>query len=325
MIINQIQEYINSHNEQQFAIHCETEEKAIELLKMLANLGFIWSVNTPLLNGENVDTRWYEKKAKTCYTFTPGSNILLTARKEFYANKGVDIISYDDFINQFSQINEKFVQNTNDIIDNTVIETAIKNTNVTSTEMSENIENYIYCANCGNKIKSTSKFCFSCGAKNSTTKKTSQKECENISDYQETDLNIADEITQQSNSADNNIPNIDSDNSNTKDTDEIIVGVESHKIAIKEQTTNKNIDDDLTIETKNTDNNWLQNYLGVKPNEKFQIIGPENDYLNKTFYRFNDKGFREKEVASNVWFLCNNEQELLYLINSGRSAIKIYK
>ena len=98
-------------------------------------------------------------------------------------------------------------------------------------------------------------------------------------------------------------------------------------------------DDDTSVTQKNTESkarkqgnkesnqlqNLIYNYLGIKPYEKFQVIGPKNNYYNKTIYRFNDKGFREKEVAPGVWFLCNDEQELLYVINNGTNAIKICK
>ena len=340
MITNQIQEYISSHNEQQFAIHCETEEKAIELLKILAELGFIWSVNAPLLNGEEVDTRWYNKKAKTCYTFTPGSNILLTARKEFYANKGIDIISYDDFINQFSQINDKFIDVAVGTEYNSNIETVVDINEINREEtISQEYEikaeepEYMYCTNCGNKIRKKSKFCFGCGSMISHTEDAKKKETSNMPYY---DKKIIEGNTAAMNNGNNVIESLSAENFSIESP---TTKMAPSKPLIDEVVTSLLKDDDTSVTQKNTESkarkqgnkesnqlqNLIYNYLGIKPYEKFQVIGPKNNYYNKTIYRFNDKGFREKEVAPGVWFLCNDEQELLYVINNGTNAIKICK
>ena len=154
--VEQLKEYIAAH-EEQFVIHCKTQEEAEEYLGMLSKIGFVWSANTSITFGNEIETRWHLKKADTCYTFIPGSSILLTGRIKFYQNKGLNIIEYEDFKNQFSQISVPTIkEEKTDLYSKTPKMNNVSNTLENFNNTSEN-KDYIFCPQCNQKIKKTSK------------------------------------------------------------------------------------------------------------------------------------------------------------------------
>ena len=301
----QIKDYINAHDEQ-FVVHCPKEEDAIKYLSLLADIGFIWSDNIGLIMGSKIETRWNQKKSDTCYTFIPGSNIVLTGRKKFYQNKGLNIIEFEDFENQFSEIitpykhdedsQEKVLPFKNEDISENEETNNVDEVIMTGTKDSLESNNTFFCVNCGQEINANSKFCFRCGTK-----------VEKILEEKKSDSNTEEKEIKTSNITEEKIikPNVEEkDIINNKPV-----------LEVDKDTTNEKTD-------LESNTNILLDLLSLKEKQEFVIVGDQNEYYSESIFRFNNNK-REIKVGDNMWFVSNNEQELIYIINHPQSIKKL--
>lgn len=92
---------------EKIAVHCDTEEKHKEFLKVLHDKGLSWNSGHSLIDYEFFN---YECPInRTCYIVNQNSRVEY-CEKEFYENRNYKIISYDEFIKEYNKengVNEK--------------------------------------------------------------------------------------------------------------------------------------------------------------------------------------------------------------------------
>lgn len=150
-----------------YAIHCDTAEKADDLIAMLYTMGFRWE-NDDLANKHfeedgTVTTKWKSKGRQTCYSVT-STKIILYGSSSFYNSQGKIIIEYDDLFAEAentsqtidsNELKQNFVDNVpdTDLVDNEVADAS-------QVQILQEKE----CPVCHNLIQNDgSKFCMECG------------------------------------------------------------------------------------------------------------------------------------------------------------------
>lgn len=165
LLLNWITE--NAQNILVYAIHCDTAEKADDLIAMLYTMGFRWE-NDDLANKHfeedgTVTTKWKSKGRQTCYSVT-STKIILYGSSSFYNSQGKIIIEYDDLFAEAEnasqtidsdELKQNFVDNVpdTDLVDNEVADAS-------QVQVLQEKE----CPICHNFIQNDgSKFCMECG------------------------------------------------------------------------------------------------------------------------------------------------------------------
>jgi len=72
------------------AVHCDTEEKAKELLTLAHSFGWTWPSGESLIE----DTNWCIRKKHTCYSFDNNKTVGY-ARLDYYKSKGYEIVEFE--------------------------------------------------------------------------------------------------------------------------------------------------------------------------------------------------------------------------------------
>lgn len=85
------EEFMNKDNN--IAVHCKTEEEAIDFCKKMDKLGMRWCSGGSYINNNN----WYEYKEETCYT-NKGSNKGEFSPKYWYEEHDYKILEWSDYI-----------------------------------------------------------------------------------------------------------------------------------------------------------------------------------------------------------------------------------
>ena len=82
-----------------FAVNCTNEEEATELLKALADLGYCWNHNEPILDdaGNVMHTYLSSKTGESSYYFFDSFPLVYYGRKEFFRTINSEIIPFADF------------------------------------------------------------------------------------------------------------------------------------------------------------------------------------------------------------------------------------
>lgn len=155
-----------------YAIQCDTEEKAKDLIGLLYSLGFRWEnddvTNAHFSNDGSITTKWQDKGRSTCYSITV-DKIIFFGKKTFYENQGKEIITYDKFFENADDLNssidtDKLKENFKDEkipVSSIISETQNldKNINRGTIQIDEK-----ECPQCKNIIKNNgSRFCMECG------------------------------------------------------------------------------------------------------------------------------------------------------------------
>lgn len=162
-----------------FAVHCPTNENAEVVVKTLYDLGFEWGEGQNLYKPDgSLETKWQNKKKETCYSVNNDSNIIFCARKAFYEKRFRRIVEYDDLIGDVTIGNDKTASKnaeTSFAFDNTLnanfnfeqpaaVE-APKNEEIQPISSKLEEPSTVPCQHCGQMIKPTVKFCKYCGQK----------------------------------------------------------------------------------------------------------------------------------------------------------------
>lgn len=369
-----------------YAIFCNTKEKAETVVKSLYELGFSWGPDVPLYKEDGTILSRFEGKRASkgiCYSLNQGSTTIFCSRKEFYEKRFREILTFDDLFkdcidnpdepvveskNKDDTIPKESEQAVEDTLEesdanetvlrpeeNTVEEPsffeetiikAVENApidmnSVAGAAMKENKQQpqntsaTKFCDNCGKKIKVNAKFCLYCGSKQGTAD-TGVSEKSAYKDVQGTFEDISKPVDKTSNAKeqpenlkkDNRNESVIENNNETKvkEQDTILTIDTPTKQTIKEKrkqvcnikessnlSSENNIEKNQNLQ-KETINYNLSKLLGLRPNQNFS-------FGHKT-YRFNKDGLRERCITQDIWVLCNDEMELLYMINHP-SSIKV--
>ena len=92
------------------AIHCDTEEKAIELFKELDKLNVTWADGHSL----DDDTKWWDYEENTCYVFDDVFIGLQVGEINFFTDNNFPVIEFDDLIAGRSPECENEIKDTQD-------------------------------------------------------------------------------------------------------------------------------------------------------------------------------------------------------------------
>ena len=143
-----------------YAIHCDTKEKAEDLIAMLYTMGFRWEnddlANKHFLEDGTVTTKWESKKEHTCYTITP-AKLILFGSESYYSSLGKMICSYDELFAEASDLQNKI--NEEELKEEFEESSSKKN----KSQQIKTLKSRI-CPLCHNEILNDgSKFCMECG------------------------------------------------------------------------------------------------------------------------------------------------------------------
>ena len=158
LLLNWITE--NAQDILYYAIHCDTKEKAEDLIAMLYTMGFRWEnddlANKHFLEDGTVTTKWESKKEHTCYTITP-AKLILFGSESYYSSLGKMICSYDELFAEASDLQNKI--NEEELKEEFEESSSKKN----KSQQIKTLKSRI-CPLCHNEILNDgSKFCMECG------------------------------------------------------------------------------------------------------------------------------------------------------------------
>lgn len=158
LLLNWITE--NAQDILYYAIHCDTKEKAEDLIAMLYTMGFRWEnddlANKHFLEDGTVTTKWESKKEHTCYTITP-AKLILFGSESYYLSLGKTICSYDELFAEASDLKNKI--NEEELKE----EFEELNSKRNKLQKVQALKSRI-CPSCHNEILNDgSKFCMECG------------------------------------------------------------------------------------------------------------------------------------------------------------------
>lgn len=158
LLLNWITE--NAQDILYYAIHCDTKEKAEDLIAMLYTMGFRWEnddlANKHFLEDGTVTTKWESKKEHTCYTITP-AKLILFGSESYYSSLGKMICSYDELFAEASDLQNKI--NEEELKE----EFEESNSKKNKSQQIKTLKSRI-CPLCHNEILNDgSKFCMECG------------------------------------------------------------------------------------------------------------------------------------------------------------------
>lgn len=158
LLLNWITE--NAQDILYYAIHCDTKEKAEDLIAMLYTMGFRWEnddlANKHFLEDGTVTTKWESKKEHTCYTITP-AKLILFGSESYYSSLGKMICSYDELFAEASDLQNKI--NEEELKE----EFEESNSKKNKSQQIKTLKSRI-CPSCHNEILNDgSKFCMECG------------------------------------------------------------------------------------------------------------------------------------------------------------------
>ena len=158
LLLNWITE--NAQDILHYAIHCDTKEKAEDLIAMLYTMGFRWEnddlANKHFLEDGTVTTKWESKKEHTCYTITP-PKLILFGSESYYSSLGKMICSYDELFAEASDLQNKI--NEEELKEEFEESSSKKN----KSQQIKTLKSRI-CPLCHNEILNDgSKFCMECG------------------------------------------------------------------------------------------------------------------------------------------------------------------
>lgn len=158
LLLNWITE--NAQDILHYAIHCDTKEKAEDLIAMLYTMGFRWEnddlANKHFLEDGTVTTKWESKKEHTCYTITP-AKLILFGSESYYSSLGKMICSYDELFAEASDLQNKI--NEEELKEEFEESSSKKN----KSQQIKTLKSRI-CPLCHNEILNDgSKFCMECG------------------------------------------------------------------------------------------------------------------------------------------------------------------
>lgn len=315
------------------AFHCPDIQTMKRLVKALYELGFYWAPGTEY-EDRVAEQRWNEKKKNTGIVIGnlkyDDQNVLWHGRIKMYENQGRKIIEAPDLFNNVDlndntdaeiskapldpQISPKCQ---NDTLDDT-LELSEENKASLPTEQTQTSKK---CPQCGNEMPAKAKFCNRCGhafakdekvnTDNSTVRannneNVSQKQNETKSQKPVHDVVIQEPVATtklESEKAEQSAPR-DKNTTKVNIQDQPTISDGSSEPQEREQ-----------LRPENKTNKHLPllcQLLGVEINEPFCFVNAA--YFSNCVYRVNDNGLREVRVGDDFWLPCQNEGELVYLL-----------
>lgn len=327
------------------AFHCPDIQTMKRLVKALYALGFYWAPGTEY-EDRVVEQRWNEKKKNTGIVIGnlkyDDPNVLWHGRVKMYENQGRKIIEVPDLFaavdandnantetSNTSQETQTSPKCQNDTLDDT-LESSEENKASLQAEQTRTTKK---CPQCGNEMPIKAKFCNRCGHAFAKDEKTltddsvaqvkndnnvSQKQNETENQKQVNDAIATEPVvpakpektqTEQSEQSSKRVREANyRDEPVASDSDKAVTSQRREEPRKK-----KEASDDLPL---------LCQLLNVGMNEPFCFL--DAAYFSNCVYRINEHGLREIQVGSDFWLPCQNEGELVYLLQSPQN-IKVVK
>lgn len=331
-----IQAVLSDHEDlNSIAFHCPDIQTMKRLVKALYELGFYWAPGTEY-EDRVTEHRWNEKKKNTGIVIGnlkyDDQNVLWHGRIKMYENQGRKIIEAPDLFNNVDlndntdaeiskapldpQISKKCQ---NDTLDDT-LELSEEDKASLSTEQTQTSKK---CPQCGNEMPAKAKFCNRCGHAFAKDEKVNidnsairVKSDENVSQKQnetENQKQVNDTIAPEP------VAPAKPEKTQTEQSDQSskrvgeancwdeLVASNSNKAVTpqrrEEPRKKKEENDDLPL---------LCQLLNVGMNEPFCYL--DAAYFSNCVYRINEHGLREVQVGGDFWLPCQNEGELVYMM-----------
>ena len=326
------------------AFHCPDIQTMKRLVKVLYELGFYWAPGTEY-EDRVVEQRWNEKKKNTGIVIGnlkyDDPNVLWHGRVKMYENQGRKIIEVSDLFSDVdsnntdteasdtSQVDQEFPKCQNDTLDDT-LESSEENKTSLQGEQTWTTKK---CPQCGNEMPAKAKFCNRCGHAFAKDKKAvtddsvaQVKNDENVSQKQnetENQKRVNDAIAPEP------VAPAKPEKTQTEQSDQSSkrVGEASCRNELVASNSNKAVtlqrrEEPRKKKEANDDLPLLCQLLNVGMNEPFCFL--DAAYFSNCLYRINEHGLREVQVGSDFWLPCQNEGELVYLLQNPQN-IKVVK
>lgn len=330
----QIQAVLSDHEDlNSIAFHCPDIQTMKRLVKALYELGFYWAPGTEY-EDHVVEQRWNEKKKNTGIVIGnlkyDDQNVLWHGRIKMYENQGRKIIEAPDLFDNVD-LNDNTDAETsnapldlqispkcqNDTLDDT-LELSEKNKALLSTEQTQTTKK---CPQCGNEMPAKAKFCNRCGHAFAKDEKVNTddsvmgvKSNENVSQKQNEAKNqkpVHDVVVQEPVTT-TKLESEKTEQSAPRDKDTTKVSIQD-QLTISDRSNASQKREQLRPENKTNEHlPLLCQLLGVRVNEPFCFVNAA--YFSNCVYRVNDNGLREVRVGDDFWLPCQNEGELVYLL-----------
>lgn len=162
ILLNWITE--NAQNIMLYAIHCDTNEKAEDLISMLYLMGFHWENDklTAKHFAENgsVTTKWSTKGKQTCYSIT-SNKLILHSSISFCNNQGKIVVEYDDLFDEADDIDKSIDAQQ---LKKNFVDEVQEDVSESETILQRSVINQKECPECHNILfNDGSKYCMNCG------------------------------------------------------------------------------------------------------------------------------------------------------------------
>lgn len=325
------------------AFHCPDIQTMKRLVKALYELGFYWAPGTEY-EDRVVEQRWNEKKKNTGIVIGnlkyDDPNVLWHGRVKMYENQGRKIIEAPDLFdnvdlndNTDAEISKAPLDpQTSPKCQNDTLEDTLESPEENKTSLQvEQTRTTKKCPQCGNEMPIKAKFCNRCGHAFAKAEKA-------VTDDSVAQVKNDENVSQKQNETENQKPVPDvvvqEPITNTKPESVKAERSTSHD----KNTTKVNIQDQPTVfesssapqkrerlkpeSRANERLPLLCQLLGVKVNEPFCFVNAA--YFSNCVYRINEHGLREVQVGSDFWLPCQNEGELVYLLQNSQN-VKVVK
>lgn len=331
-----IQAVLSDHDDlNSIAFHCPDIQTMKRLVKALYELGFYWAPGTEY-EDRVAEQRWNEKKKNTGIVIGnlkyDDQNVLWHGRIKMYENQGRKIIEAPDLFDNVDLNDNADVEISkapldpqispkcqNDTLDDT-LESSEENKTSLQAEQTRTSKK---CPQCGNEMPIKAKFCNRCGhafakdekavtddsvAQVKSDENVSQKQNETENQKQVNDAIATEPVTPakpektQTEQSDQSSKRVGETNCR----DELVASDLDKAVTSQrreEPRKKKEANDDLPL---------LCQLLNVGMNEPFCFL--DAAYFSNCVYRINEHGLREVQVGSDFWLPCQNEGELVYMM-----------
>lgn len=315
------------------AFHCPDIQTMKRLVKALYELGFYWAPCTEY-EDRVVEQRWNEKKKNTGIVIGnlkyDDPNVLWHGRVKMYENQGRKIIEVPDLFAAVDANDNANTETSNTLQEtqtspkcqNDTLDDALESPEENKTSLqAEQTRTTKKCPQCDNEMPIKAKFCNRCGHAFAKDEKA-------VTDDSVAQVKNDENVSQKQNETENQKPVHDVVVQEPVTTTKLESEKTEQSAPHDKNTTKVSIQDQPTISDGSSESQereqlrpenktnkhlpLLCQLLGVEINEPFCFVNAA--YFSNCIYRVNDNGLREVRVGDDFWLPCQNEGELVYLL-----------